>query len=90
MNFKEYKKYAFDKDPELFAEYKALKPEYDIVKAIINARLQKGLTQKELSEITGIDQANISRMENGNYNPSLNFLKRIATGLGKELHIEFR
>lgn len=90
MNFKEYKKQAFEKDPELYAEYKALEPEYELVKAIIDARRQKGITQKELAEITGIDQANISRIENGNYNPTLQILKRIATGLGKELHIEFR
>ena len=90
MNFKEYKKQAFEKDPELYAEYKALEPEYNIIKAMIEARHQKGFTQQELAEITGINQANISRMENGNYNPSLSFLKRIASGLGKELHIEFR
>lgn len=90
MNFKEYKKQAFEKDPELYAEYKALEPEYELVKAIIDARSQKGITQKEFAEITGIDQANISRIENGNYNPTLQLLKRIAAGLGKELHIEFR
>jgi predicted transcriptional regulator len=89
MNFNEYKKQAFENDPELYKEYKALEPEYDIVKAIIDARKKKGLTQKELSKITGIEQAHISRLENGNYNPSLHFLKRIATGLGKELHIGF-
>lgn len=90
MNYKDYKKQAFEKDPELYKEYKSLGPEYDIVKAMIEIRKENGLTQKELSTITGIEQANISRLENGNYNPSLSFLKRIATGLGKELHIEFR
>ncbi|MHB8066256.1 MAG: helix-turn-helix domain-containing protein, partial [Ruminiclostridium sp.] len=48
------------------------------------------LTQKELSERTGIKQSNLSRLESGNYNPSLEFLQKVAAGLGKELYIEFR
>lgn len=90
MNFKEYKRQAFENDPELYKEYKALEPEYEIMKAIAAIRKSEGLTQKDLSKITGIEQSHISRLENGNYNPSLNFLKRIAAGLGKELHIEFK
>lgn len=77
-------------DPEFAKEYKALLPEYEIVRALIAARNEKHMTQKDLSEITGIPQAHISRLENGNYNPSLAFLKRIAAGLGKDLHISFK
>ncbi|MDL2290492.1 helix-turn-helix transcriptional regulator [Desulfovibrio sp. OttesenSCG-928-F20] len=43
-----------------------------------------------MADRLGIKQSNISRLESGNYNPSLDFLKKIASGLGKELHIEFR
>ena len=78
------------KDPEFFREYKALEPEYEIIKQIIITRNEQNLTQKELARRIGIKQSNISRLESGNYNPSLGFLKRVATGLGKELHIEFR
>ena len=78
------------KNPEFAAEYKALEPEYEIIEQLIRARAEKNLTQKELAEITGIPQGHISRIENGNYNPSLAYLKRIAAGLGKELHVEFR
>ena len=90
MTFEEYKKKAFADDPELYKEYKALEPEYEIIKQIIQARSELNLTQKELAEKIGIKQSNISRLESGNYNPSLDFLKKIAQGLGKELHIEFR
>ncbi len=78
------------KDPEFYKEYKALEPEYEIIKQILKARSELNLTQKELAEKVGIKQSNISRLESGNYNPSLEFLKKIAQGLGKELHIEFR
>lgn len=78
------------KNPEFVDEYKALEPEYEIIEQLIRARAEKNLTQKELAEITGIPQGHISRIENGNYNPSLAYLKRLAAGLDKELHVEFR
>ena len=90
MTHEEYKKRAFEADPELYDEYKALAPEYELVKQIIQARTEQNLTQQELADRLGITQSNISRLESGNYNPSLDFLKKIARGLGKELHIEFR
>ncbi len=90
MTFEDYKKKAFTDDPELYKEYKALEPEYEIIRQIIKVRNELNLTQKELAARTGIKQSNISRLESGSYNPSLVFLKKIAHGLGKELHIEFR
>jgi ribosome-binding protein aMBF1 (putative translation factor) len=90
MNFEEYKKKAFTEDPELYKEYKALQPEYEIIKQVLKARSEQQLTQKDLADKIGIKQSNISRFESGNYNPSLDFLKKLANGLGKEIHIEFR
>ena len=78
------------KDPEFAKEYKALEPEYSIIKQLIQSRSELNLTQKELADKIGIKQSNISRLESGNYNPTLDFLKKVAIGLGKELHIEFR
>ena len=66
------------KDPELKAEYDALEPEFAIIQAMIDARKTAGLTQKQLAERTGIAQADISRLENGNANPSLKTLQRLA------------
>lgn len=77
------------KDPEFKAEYEALEPEFAIIQAIIDARKDAGFTQKELAERTGIAQADISKLENGNANPSLRTLKRLAKGLGMRLKVEF-
>ena len=90
MNFKEYKENALQSDPALHEEYKALEPEYEIIDQIIKARLEQNMTPQELAEKIGIKQSNISRLESGDYNPSLDFLKKVAAGLDKELHIEFR
>ncbi len=77
------------KDPEIRKEYEALQPERAIIQAIINARRKSGLTQKELSKRTGIAQGDISKLENGNSNPSLLTLQRLAEGMGMLLKIEF-
>ena len=76
-------------DPELKAEYDALEPEFAIIQAMINARKTAGLTQKQLAERTGIAQADISRLENGNANPSLKTLQRLAKGMGMRMQIQF-
>ena len=86
--FSEYKNEAM-KDPEIKAAYDALQPEYDIIQTIIDVRKRKNMTQKELSELTGITQADISRIENGTRNPSLDMIKRLAAGMGMRLKPEF-
>ncbi len=88
MKFKDHLKEQI-KDPEFNNEYKALEPEYEIIRQIILARKELNMTQEELAERTGIKQSNISRLEKGTYNPSLSSLKKLAKGLNKELHIEF-
>ena len=77
------------KDPEFKKEYDALEPEFAIIQAMIDARKESGLTQKELSERTGIAQSDISKLEHGNANPSLRTLQRLAEGMGMKLKIEF-
>ena len=64
------------KDEEFKKEYEAVQPEMDVIRAIVDARTSQNLTQKELSERTGINQADISKLENGTKNPSINLLKR--------------
>ncbi len=78
------------KDPEFAKEVKKLEPEYEVVRQIIRARIEQNISQEELARRVGTRQSNISRLESGSYNPSLEFLKKIASGLGKELHISFR
>ena len=80
----------FLKDPETRTEFEALRPQYEIISQIIRARNEQGLTQADLAARTGLQRSNISRLESGNYNPSVSLLSRVACGLGMELHIEFR
>ena len=56
---------------------------------VISARSTANLTQKQLAQRSGVSQANISKIENGNYHPSLSTLKRIADALGKRLVVSF-
>ena len=77
------------KDKEFRKEYEAIQPEMDVIRAIVDARTSQNLTQKELAERTGINQADISKLENGTRNPSVNLLKRLADGMGMALKIEF-
>jgi predicted transcriptional regulator len=78
------------KDEEFKIEYERLKPRYDLISEIIRARREQNITQAELALRTGTQKSNISRLESGTYNPSLDFLSKLAKGLGKEIHIELR
>lgn len=76
-------------DPEFRAEWDALQPELAIAQAMIDAREEAEMTQQKLSEMTGIAQADISKLESGNGNPTLRTLQRLAAGMGRRLRIEF-
>lgn len=86
--FSEYKEKKLQ-DPEFRKEYDALESEFDIIQAMIDARKQSGLTQKELAERTGINQADISKLENGTANPSIRTLRRLADGMGMKVKLVF-
>ncbi len=77
------------KDEDFRREYESIQPEMEIIKTLVEARKAQNLTQKDLAALTGINQADISKLENGNRNPSLNMLKKLAAGLGMSLKIEF-
>lgn len=76
-------------DEEFKKEYENMQPEFDVIRAIVDARISQNLTQKELAEKTGINQADISKLENGTRNPSIKLLKRLAEGMDMVLKIEF-
>jgi len=83
----------FDKamqDPEIKAEYDRLGPEYEIIEAIIKKRIEKNMSQKELAQKMGTKQSALSRLESGTYNPSLLFLKKVATALDAKLSISIK
>lgn len=78
------------KNPEFREEYDALEPEFSIIQSMIDARRETGITQKQLSERTGISQSDISKFERGGGNPSIRTLRRLAVGLGMRVKIEFQ
>jgi len=78
------------KDPNFKAEYEESQSEFEVMQAIIKARLESHLSQKELAKKSGIRQSNLSRIESGASLPNISTLEAIAKGLGKKLHIEFR
>lgn len=84
--FSEVKKKLMS-DPKVEEAYKELAPTYEMIKQIISARIEQNLTQADLAKKMGTKQSNISRLESGNYNPSLSFLQKVALSLGKDLHI---
>ena len=61
-------------DPEFVKECELLKPEFELLNAVLAARKEQNMTQAELAKRVGTQKSNISRLESGNYNPSLDFL----------------
>ena len=76
-------------DPEVAKEYQEIQPEMAVIRAILDARNESHLTQKELAEKTGINQSEISKLENGTRNPSIKLLQKLADGMGMVLNISF-
>ncbi|MCD8122011.1 MAG: helix-turn-helix domain-containing protein [Clostridiales bacterium] len=89
-NFKDYLNEQLQQNPELREEYDALEPEFSFMQAMIDARRETGITQKQLAERTGISQGDINKFESGGGNPSIRTVKRIAAGLGMRVKIEFQ
>ncbi len=89
MNFNEFKS-EMEQNPEFKKEYDLLESEYDFIRQIISARIEKNMTQKQLAEKIGTKQSSIARLESGNYNPSFQFLQKVADALGKKLTFVLR
>ena len=88
MTLKEYKEKRMQ-DPDFRRAYDEVQPELNVIRAMIDARISQNMTQKELSERTGIAQTEISKLENGTRNPSIKLLQRLADGLGTVLNVTF-
>ncbi|MGI6588446.1 MAG: helix-turn-helix transcriptional regulator [Peptococcia bacterium] len=88
MKWKDAKK-ILNADPEVAKTLQENELEYNVIREFIKARLEKNLTQQQLADLVGTQQSNISRLESGNYNPSLEFLDKLAKALDKkiELHL---
>lgn len=94
-NLKDFKPFSELKrellaDPEVRRYYDELAPEYELIRAVIDKRLKKKMSQKELARKIGTGQSAISRLEGGESNPSFKFLQKVATALGARLTISLR
>ena len=74
-------------DPEVAKALEENELEYKVIREFIKARIDKNLTQKQLADLVGTQQSNISRLESGNYNPSLEFLDKVARALDKRIRL---
>lgn len=67
-----------------------LTPRYEVVQQLKDARKAQDMTQEVLAERVGTKKSNISRLESGKYNPSLDFLIKVAGSLGKQVQIKIK
>lgn len=61
----------------------------DLADEVLRLRMENGWSQSELAERVGTKQANISRLESGLSNPSVNFLQKVSNAFGVNLSIHF-
>jgi len=78
--FKDFKKQSLSY-PQVKKEYDLLGPRYQIINQLIQARIKKGLTQKEIATRMGTKQSALARFESGNSNPTLKFIQKLAKAL---------
>ncbi len=88
MKWKEAKKLLLKNDPILKIELERLEPKYQVIRQVIELRKMLDLSQQELAKRINDKQSNIARLENGNANPSIEKLTRLAEGLNAELEIK--
>ena len=72
-------------DPATRAAYDALEPAYQIA----SLRIKANLTQAQLAELVGIKQPSIARLERGQQQPTIEFLRKLGQALGYRLEINF-
>lgn len=77
------------KDPAFKKAYDDLEPEFELAAAIIQKRIDKKMTQAALAKKMGTKQSAISRLESGDYNPSLTLLRKVAKALDSKLTVSF-
>jgi len=76
------------KDKKVLSEYKKLESQYSLISQVIDARLKKNMTQKQLAQKIGTKQSAIARLEAGRTNPTLSFLQKLAVAMNQRLIIQ--
>lgn len=85
--FSSFKKEVM-KRPGVKKLYEESQFEFEILKALIRARAQKKLTQRQLAEKIGVNQSALARFEAGRTNPTLSFLNKVTSGLGLKIVVK--
>jgi DNA-binding XRE family transcriptional regulator len=88
-DFRNFLKENLETDPEFKEIWENNAQKRELVKTIIALRIKEHLTQEDLAEKMGTRQSAISRLESGKYNPSVDFLFRIAKALNRKVEINF-
>jgi transcriptional regulator with XRE-family HTH domain len=76
-------------NPEVKAEYDALKAEFEFARAVLEMRESLGLTQRQFADLTGIKQAQLARLESGKQMPRIDTLANLAQRLGLAVEVRF-
>lgn len=87
MTMKDYFEKRAARDPEFREARERLRPEYEFRRALIQARLDNGITQADLAERVGTTQSAIARLESGGAEPSFNMLRRLSAALNVSFEI---
>lgn len=77
-------------DKEVKKAYENLDPEFALIRSLIQKRIERGFTQEELARRIGTKQSAISRLESGEYNPTIGILRKVAKALSADLNISIR
>jgi DNA-binding XRE family transcriptional regulator len=88
-DFRNFLKENLENDPEFKEIWENNAQKRELVKTIIALRIKEHLTQEDLAEKMGTQQSAISRLESGKFNPSVDFLFRIAKALNRKVEINF-
>lgn len=83
---KELETEAQAEGPEAVAELEAFRLHFSLARQLAARRRERHLTQKQLADLSGIDQAEISRIERGQANPTTSTLGALTRAL--EVHVQ--
>jgi transcriptional regulator with XRE-family HTH domain len=87
MKWRDYVAEREARDPEFRAEREELRPEFEFRRALVTARIDSRLTQREMAERLGVKQAAVARWEAGETMPTLDTLFRVAKALGLDFTV---
>lgn len=75
------------KDPEYMQNYETLRPEFEVARELIHARVRACLTQNEVARRMGTTQSVVARLESGTKSANLKTLEKFAMATGSHLHV---